>query len=93
VSQNGFKIDLAMSNAVSITYKRSTLNQNGTGLDVREANSASDHDEFTKLGVYEVTAINKETRERLTKTIFVGTQEELEEYQAVDPSLSRFSWY
>lgn len=88
---DGFRIDLANSHALSINYTRYALNQSGTGLDVRKATVASDGDEFTTVGYYEITVTNKETNEKLTKHIFIGDSEDLAMYKEADSELlSRF---
>lgn len=88
---DGFRIDLANSHVLSINYTRYALNQSGTGLDVRKATVASDGDEFTTVGYYEITATNKETNEKLTKHIFIGDSEDLAMYKEADSELlSRF---
>lgn len=88
---DGFRIDLANSHSLSISYTRYALNQDETGLDVRKTGPASDGDTFEKVGYYEITVTNKETNEQLTKHIFVGRAADLEEYQAVDDALSKFA--
>ena len=88
---DGFRVDLANSHSLSVSYTRYAMNQEETGLDVRKTGPASDGDEFEKVGYYVITVTNKETNEQLTKHIFVGRQADLEEYQAVDDSLSKFS--
>lgn len=88
---DGFRLDLANSHSLSVSYTRYALNQEETGLDVRKTGPASDGDTFEKVGYYEITVTNKETGEQLTKHIFVGRAADLEDYQAVDDSLSKFS--
>ena len=88
---DGFRIDLANSHSLSVSYTRYALNQDETGLDVRKTGPASDGDTFEKVGYYEITVTNKETNDELTKHIFVGRAADLEEYQAVDDSLNKFA--
>ena len=88
---DGFRIDLANSHSLSISYTRYAINQEETGLDVRKTGLCSDGDVFEKVGYYVITVTNKETNEELTKHIFVGRNADLEEYMAVDESLSKFS--
>ena len=88
---DGFRIDLANSHSLSISYTRYAINQDETALDVRKTGLASDGDTFEKVGYYEITATNKETGEKLIKHIFVGRSADLKEYQALDDSLSKFS--
>ena len=88
---DGFFVDLAGSHSLSISYTRYALNDNETALDVRKTGLASDHDSFEKVGYYEITVTNKETKEELTKHIFVGRSADLKDYQEVDDRLSKFS--
>ena len=88
---DGFRIDLANSHSLSVSYTRYAINQAETGLDVRKTGLASDGDSFEKVGYYEITVTNKETKEELTKHIFVGRTADLEEYQALSEDLSKFS--
>ena len=88
---DGFRIDLANSHSLSVSYTRYALNQDETGLDVRKTGPASDGDTFEKVGYYEITVTNKETNETLTKHVFVGRAADLEDYQAVDESLAKFT--
>ena len=81
---DGFRIDLANSHSLSVSYTRYALNQDETGLDVRKTGLASDGDQFEKVGYYEITVTNRETNESLTKHIFVGRSADLEDYKAVD---------
>ena len=91
VTNSGFRIDLANSHALSINFTRYGLNQTGTGLDVRKTALASNGDRFDKTGYYEITVTNRETNEKLTKHVFVGSDGDLEEYKEADPSiLSKF---
>ena len=88
---DGFRIDLANSHSLSVNYTRYAMNQEETGLDVRKTGPASDGDTFEKVGYYVITVTNKETGEQLTKHIFVGRAADLQDYQGVDDSLSKFS--
>ena len=90
-TSEGFRIDLANSHSLSVSYTRYAMNQEETGLDVRKTGLAQDGDEFDKVGYYEIKVTNKETNEELIKHIFVGRSADLAEYQAVDESLSKFS--
>ena len=90
-TSDGFRIDLANSHSLSVSYIRYALNQDETGLDVRKTGLASDGETLEKVGYYEITVTNKETGEELTKHIFVGRMADLEDYQAVDESLKKFS--
>lgn len=87
---DGFRIDLANSHSLKIDVVRYALNQARTGLDVRASAPASDGDSYTKVGYYLITIQNTETHEKLTKHLFVGSQNDLASYQAVDNSLMPF---
>ena len=88
---DGFRLDLANSHSLSASYTRYAINQEETGLDVRKKEPVSNGATFEKVGYYEITVTNTETNEQLTKHIFVGRAADLEEFQAVDASLSKFS--
>ncbi len=88
---DGFRIDLANSHVLSVSYTRYALNESETGLDVRKTGLASDGDKFEKVGYYEITVTNTETNEKLTKHIFVGRAADLADYKAIDDSLAKFS--
>ena len=88
---DGFRLDLANSHSLSASYIRYAINQEETGLDVRKKEPVSNGATFEKVGYYEITVTNTETNEQLTKHIFVGREADLEEFQAVDASLSKFS--
>lgn len=88
---DGFRLDLANSHSLSASYTRYAINQEETGMDVRKKEPVSDGAIFEKVGYYEITVTNTETNEQLTKHIFVGRAVDLEEFQAVDASLSKFS--
>ncbi len=90
-TSDGFRIDLANSHSLSVSYTRYSLNQDETALDVRKTGLASDGETFEKVGYYEITVTNTETTEQLVKHIFVGRAADLEDYQAVDESLNKFS--
>ena len=89
-TSEGFVIDLANSHSLQIDVKRYALNQEGTALDLRASAAANDGDEFTHSGYYEITCTNKETKETVTKHIFVGSKGELASYQEVSDLLSGF---
>ena len=79
-TENGFRIDLAKSKALSISYSRYALNQRGTGLDARESRTARDNQEFAENGYYEISVTNNETGAVMTKHIFVGDEQTLTRY-------------
>ena len=91
IAENGFRIDLANSNILTVSYKRYNLNSNRTGLDERKSEPATNGDRFDKQGYYEITATNRETQEKVTKYVFVGNKDDLQAYIEADPQrLSKY---
>lgn len=89
--EKGYKIDLKSSRALSIYAERYELNQKQNGLDTRSPELASDGDRFEKTGYYEITGTNTATKEKTTKHIFVGSEEDLALYKATgDERLANF---
>lgn len=84
--EDGFRVDLKHSHALSIYVKRYELNQIGTGLDVRNPVIASDGSEFDTIGYYEITVTNKSTGREMTKHLFIGNTNDLEEYKLTGDS-------
>ena len=84
---NGFKIDLAQSHYLNINVKREVLS--GGKLDVRSNAPAEDGAEFTKEGVYTVTATNPTTEQTTEKIIYVGDDPELKAYAVTGYSLKQ----
>ncbi len=92
ISSTGFRIDMAKSNSVKANVIRYELNQNWTALDARENRPAANGDTYEKPGYYVITMTNTETNSTLEKHLFVGDNEDLENYIQVDSSLSKFSY-
>ncbi len=84
VTENGFSLDLARSRYLDINVKRSVITQGPTGMveDERFNRPAKDGDEYTAEGIYTISVSNRYTGESTVKTIFVGTNELLQEYIA-----------
>ena len=66
------------------------MNQSGTGLDVRSSSPASDGAEYDRTGYYEITITNSETKETLTKHIFIGNKGDLADFMDAEPALEKF---
>lgn len=79
LTENGFYLDLAKSRYLDINIKKEVMKEGASGLteDVRYNRPARDGDEFTEEGIYTITATNKYTNEKTTKTIYVGTDDVL----------------
>lgn len=77
LTENGFYLDLAKSRYLEIIIKKEIMKEGASGLteDVRYNRPARDGDKFTEEGIYTITATNKYTNEKTTKTIFVGTND------------------
>ena len=87
----GFRIDLKNSHAIGMYAERYELNQKRNGLDTRSSEPVSDGDRFEKTGYYEITGTNTATKEKMTKHIFVGSEEDLALYKATgDERLANF---
>lgn len=83
VAPNGFYLDLARSRYLDINVKRTILTEGSSGLteDARFNRPAKDGDRYTQEGIYTITVSNRYTGETTTKTIFVGSEELLEQYK------------
>ena len=64
---------------------------NGSGIveDVRFNRPAKDNDKYTKEGIYTISVKNRYTGESTTKTLFVGSQELLNQYKSMGFSEDR----
>lgn len=82
VTENGFYLDLARSRYLDIDVRRSVLVEGPTGMteDERFNRPAKDGDEYTDEGIYTISVRNRYTGESTVKTIFVGSNELLQEY-------------
>lgn len=83
-TENGFYLDLARSRYLDIDVKRSVIinGPNGVIEDERFNRPAKDGDEYTLEGIYTISVKNRYTGESTTKTIFVGSNELLQQYIA-----------
>lgn len=77
-TENGFRLDLARSRYLNLEIKKKTLTSGG--LSLREDDVASDLEEFSAEGIYEITVGNPTTGKNNTQTIYVGTNNLLKAY-------------
>ncbi len=93
ITENGFYLDLARSRFLDIDVQRSVIVEGPTGFveDVRFNRPAKDGDEYTADGIYTISVKNRYTGESTTKTIFVGTDELLQEYIQNGFSMNRLN--
>lgn len=91
ITENGFYLDLARSRYLDINVKRTVIVKGPTGTveDVRFNRPATDGDEYTEKGIYTISVKNRYTGESTTKTLFVGSDELLQEYIANGFSMDR----
>lgn len=74
LTENGFMIDLAKSRYLNVNVKREVLVESADGIikDTRYNAPAHDGEEYTKDGIYTITAINQYTNQKTQKKIYVG---------------------
>lgn len=91
ITENGFYLDLARSRYLDINVRRSVLIESASGVveDERFNRPAKDGDQYTQEGIYTISVSNRYTGESTTKTIFVGSDELLQEYIANGFSMDR----
>lgn len=91
VVEEGFYLDLARSRYLDIDVKRTELVESVAGIveDERFNRPAKDGDKYTAEGIYTISVSNRYTGEHTTKTIFVGSDELLEQYIAKGFSVDR----
>lgn len=77
-TENGFRLDLARSRYLDLSIKKRVLTSDG--LDLRESQISDEKDDFTDEGIYEFTVKNNITDDKVTKTIYVGTNNLLKAY-------------
>lgn len=82
ISENGFYLDLARSRYLDIDVKRSVIIEGPNGIveDERFNRPAKDGDQYTQEGIYTISVSNRYTGESTVKTIFVGSDELLQQY-------------
>ena len=81
-TENGFYLDLAKSRYLDIDVKYSVIHKDASGIheDIRFNRPAKDGDRYVTEGIYTISVKNRYTGESTVKTIFVGTDELLQEY-------------
>lgn len=91
ITENGFYLDLARSRYLDINVKRSVLLEGASGIteDDRFNRPAKDGDQYTAEGIYTISVKNRYTGESTVKTLFVGTDELLQQYVASGFSADR----
>ena len=91
VTENGFYLDLARSRYLDIDVRRSVIVEGPAGMieDERFNRPAKDGDQYTAEGIYTISVRNRYTGESTVKTIFVGSDELLQEYVSNGFSLER----
>lgn len=84
ITENGFYLDLARSRYLDIDVKRSVIIEGPNGIveDERFNRPAKDGDQYTQEGIYTISVSNRYTGESTVKTIFVGSEELLQQYIA-----------
>lgn len=82
ITENGFYLDLARSRYLDINVKRSVLQDGAGGIteDDRFNRPAKDGDQYTAEGIYTISVKNRYTGEATVKTLFVGTNDLLQQY-------------
>ena len=91
ITEDGFYLDLARSRYLDIDVKRTELVETAAGIveDERFNRPAKDGDRYTAEGIYTISVSNKYTGEKTTKTIFVGSDELLQQYISKGFSVDR----
>ena len=91
ITENGFYLDLARSRYLDIDVKRSVIIEGPNGIveDERFNRPAKDGDQYTQEGIYTISVSNRYTGESTIKTIFVGSEELLQQYIANGFSIDR----
>lgn len=74
ITPHGFKLDLAKSRYLKIDVQKSIVTEGTNGLveDIRFNRPAKDGEEYTDEGIYTFHVSNEYTKEKTTKTIYVG---------------------
>ena len=75
ITPNGFKLDLARSRYLTVTVQKYNISKtsNEYVMDERFNRAAKDGDAYTEEGVYIFNVANEYTKEKTTKTIYVGS--------------------
>lgn len=93
MTENGFRLDLAMSRYLKINIKREVLKDSADGLveDTRFNGAAKDGGEYTDEGIYTITVSNEYTGQLTTKKIYVGTNNILKAHMTTGLSISEIN--
>ena len=93
MTENGFRLDLAMSRYLKINIKREVLKDSADGLveDARFNGAAKDGGEYTDEGIYTITVSNEYTGQLTTKKIYVGTNNILRAHMTTGLSVSEIN--
>lgn len=89
MTENGFRLDLAMSRYLKVHIKREVLKDSADGLveDTRFNSPAKDGAKYTDDGIYTITVQNEYTNQFTVKKIYVGTNNVLRAYMATGLSI------
>lgn len=89
MTENGFRLDLAMSRYLKVNIKREVLRDSADGLveDTRFNGPAKDGAKYTDDGIYTITVQNEYTNQLTVKKIYVGTNSVLRAYMTTGLSI------
>lgn len=89
MTENGFRLDLAMSRYLKVNIKREILKDSADGLveDTRFNGPAKDGAKYTDDGIYTITVQNEHTNQLTVKKIYVGTNSVLRAYMTTGLSI------
>lgn len=89
MTENGFRLDLAMSRYLKVNIKREVLKDSADGLieDTRFNGPAKDGAKYTDDGIYTITVQNEYTNQLTVKKIYVGTNRVLRAYMTTGLSI------
>lgn len=89
MTENGFRLDLAMSRYLKVNIKREVLKDSADGLieDTRFNGPAKDGAKYTDDGIYTITVQNEYTNQLTVKKIYVGTNSVLRAYMTTGLSI------
>ena len=89
MTENGFRLDLAMSRYLKVNIKREVLKDSADGLveDTRFNGPAKDGAKYTDDGIYTITVQNEYTNQLTVKKIYVGTNSVLQAYMTTGLSI------
>lgn len=89
MTENGFRLDLALSRYLQINIKREVLRDSADGLveDTRFNGPAKDGAEYTEDGIYTITVSNQYTNQSTVKKIYVGTNKVMKAYMTTGLSI------